>query len=385
VPAALIALHYLVQLLRPRVGFGADRGGRCTPWIIGGVALLAAGGLVAAMATALMGTQRAAGIGLALAGYVAIGAGVGMAGTSNLALLAKRIAPQRRALAATVMWVMMIAGFGVSAGLAGQALQPYSPARLVQVYAVVAVLAVLVATFAVWGVEGDGRAAAAATPRRAASGSFGAALRQLWSEPQARRFTLFLFLSMLAFSAQELLVESFAGLVFGLQPGRSAQLAGLEHGGVLCGMISVALLGARFGGGSLRGWMMAGTGASAVAIALLGLIGLLQAASLLPWAVFVLGLANGSFAVAALGTMMELSVAGGRGSEGLRMGLWGAAQALAFALGGLCAGGAVDAARQLWHSAGAAYAVVFGLAALLFFVAAFNARRLTPVVTHGQH
>jgi BCD family chlorophyll transporter-like MFS transporter len=332
-----------------------------------------------------MGTQRGAGLALALAAYVAIGAGVGMAGTSNLALLAKRIAPARRALAATVMWVMMIAGFGLSAGLAGQALQPYSPARLVQVYALVALLAVLVAALAVRGVEGDGSAAAAAAPRRAASGGFGAALRQLWSEAQARRFTLFLFLSMLAFSAQELLVESFAGLVFGFTPGRSAQLAGLEHAGVLCGMISVALLGARLGGASLRGWMVAGTAASAVAIGLLGCIGLMHGATLLPWAVFALGLANGSFAVAALGAMMELSAAGGRGGEGLRMGLWGAAQALAFAVGGLCAGAAVDAARALWNSPGAAYAVVFGVAAILFMVAALNARRLMPVVAHGKH
>jgi len=221
-------------------------------------------------------------------------------------------------------------------------------------------------------------------PRRTGAGSFGAALRQLLAEPQARRFTLFLFLSMLAFSAQELLVESFAGLVFGLQPGASAQLAGLEHAGVLCGMVSVAVLGARFGGGSLRGWMIAGTSASALAIALLGLVGLAHAAALHPWTVFALGLANGSFAVAALGSMMELSAAGGRGGEGLRMGLWGAAQALAFAVGGLCAGGAVDAARGLWHSAAVAYAVVFGVAAILFIVAAANAGRLTAVVPHDK-
>jgi hypothetical protein len=45
----------------------------------------------------------------------------------------------------------------------------------------------------------------------------------------------------------------------------------------------------------------------------------------------------------------------------------------------------VDAARGLWHSAAAAYAVVFAVAAILFMVAAANAGRLTPVVTHDKH
>ena len=42
VPGLLVALHYVVQLLRPRMGFGSDRSGRCTPWILGGMAVLAA-------------------------------------------------------------------------------------------------------------------------------------------------------------------------------------------------------------------------------------------------------------------------------------------------------------------------------------------------------
>ena len=52
-PGALVALHYVVQILRPRLGYGADRGGRRTPWIVGGVAVLALGGLGSALATAL--------------------------------------------------------------------------------------------------------------------------------------------------------------------------------------------------------------------------------------------------------------------------------------------------------------------------------------------
>jgi BCD family chlorophyll transporter-like MFS transporter len=407
-PAALVALHYAVQLLRPRVGYGADRGGRCTPWIIGGMALLAIGGFVAALATALMTTHRALGLALATLAYIAIGAGVGTAGTSNLVLLTKRVDPSRRATAATVMWVMMILGFGLSAGLVGHFLQPYSPERLVRVYAVAGTAAFLLALLAVWNVESRHRSPVAGGPpagRPAAGGpgsgdsramgsaaagsaGFGAALRALLAERNARCFTLFLFLSMLAFSAQELLIESFAGLVFHYAPGNSAQLAGLEHGGVLTGMIAVALISARLRARSFRGWMIAGTVGSAAAIGALALIGLLQAAAALPPVVYLLGVANGTFAVAALGAMMELSSAGGPGREGLRMGVWGAAQAVAFAIGGLTAGAALDVARYLWHRSGIAYAIVFAAGALLFLLAAASARRLQqstrPAANHDR-
>jgi BCD family chlorophyll transporter-like MFS transporter len=375
VPAALVALHYVVQLLRPRVGHGADRGGRCTPWIIRGMGLLACGGVLAAAATALIAARPIAGLGLALAAYVAVGAGVAAAGTSNLVLLTKRIEPARRATAATVMWIMMILGFGLSAGLAGHYLQPYSPQRLVLVYAIAAASAFVLTVLAVWNVESD-ELPLEPIEQGARGAGFGAALRSLLADPMARCFTLFLFVSMLAFSAEELLIESFAGLVFQYAPGRSAQLAGLEHGGVLCGMIAVALIGARLRARSFRGWMIAGTIGSAVVIGALALIGLFELAPALPVAVCLLGVANGTFAVAALGAMMELSAAGGRGREGLRMGVWGAAQAVAFALGGLTSGGAVQLARDLWHRAGLAYAIVFGAAALLFLLAALYAGRL---------
>ena len=58
-PGLLVALHYAVQLARPRMGFGSDVGGRRTPWIVGGMAVLASGGVLAALATALLTPEAA--------------------------------------------------------------------------------------------------------------------------------------------------------------------------------------------------------------------------------------------------------------------------------------------------------------------------------------
>ena len=79
-PGALVGLHYAIQVLRPRWGYGSDVGGRRTPWIIGGMLVLAAGGILAAYATALMATNTALGISLAICAFIIIGCGVGAAG-----------------------------------------------------------------------------------------------------------------------------------------------------------------------------------------------------------------------------------------------------------------------------------------------------------------
>ena len=49
-PGCLVAWHYAVQMIRPRMGFGADKGARCTPWMMGGMLVLGLGGVMAAAA-----------------------------------------------------------------------------------------------------------------------------------------------------------------------------------------------------------------------------------------------------------------------------------------------------------------------------------------------
>ena len=375
-PGALIALHYAMQILRPRLGHGSDIGGRRTPWIIGGMAVLATGGLAAACATALMRTNLVLGIALAVPAFVAIGLGVGAAGTALLVLIAKRTAPERRPAAATIAWVMMIAGFIVTAGVAGKLLAPFSPMRLIETSAAISGIGMLVTCVAVLGVEGR-----AAIVPDAVREDFGAALRQVWSEPLARRFAIFVFVSMLAYGGEDLIIEPFAGALFGLGPADTAKLTGLLHSGALVGMIAVPVSGIavpRLRGIVLRAWMIGGCLASAAALVALGVLGLTGSQSLLRPALFALGAANGGYAIAAIAAMMQLvgAGAGGPAKEGVRMGLWGAAQACAFGAGGLAATILSDLARRLIGTPAAAYAIVFALEATIFVAAAVIALRL---------
>ena len=372
VPGLLVGLHYAVQIMRPRLGYGSDMGRRRTPWILGGVAVMAFGSTLAAAATAAMATHPVAGIAVAVVAFALLGLGVGSAGTSLLVLLAAAVDDRRRPAAAAIVWITMIAGFIVTAGLAGHLLDPYSPVRLVQVTGGVCAIAFLLAAVAVWGIE-DAAARPAAPVEQAPAVPFREALTEVWAEPQSRRFAVFVFVSMLAYSSQDLILEPFAGAVFLMSPGATTALSGTQHGGVLTGMILVALAGTLFSGrtaGSMRTWTVGGCVASAVgAAALMGAAATGGTAPLVPM-VFASGVANGAFAIAAIAAMMQL-VSAGRGSrEGVRMGLWGSAQAIAFGLGGFLGAALSDIGRLAFGSLGLAYGVVFLAQAVLFLWAA---------------
>jgi MFS transporter, BCD family, chlorophyll transporter len=368
-PGMLVALHYGIQITRPNWGFLSDTGGRRTLFIIGGMAALGAGALTAALAIALFETSFAAGLAVSIFAYALIGLGVGASGTALLALLATATEPRRRAAAATITWLMMVFGIAVTAGTVGALLEPYSHARLLEIVAFVAGTALIVTTLAIWGIER--RVTARPEQER---GRFRDGIAEIWNEPRARMFTIFVFVSMTAYFMQELILEPYAGLVFGFTPGQSTSLAGAQNGGVFLGMVVVGVAATGFRLGSLRAWVAAGCLGSAASLCIISIIGHTGAALLVP-AVVLMGVFNGMFAVAAIGSMMALAGEGRGQREGTRMGLWGAAQAIAAGFGGLLGAAAVDAMRSV-VSDPSAFGTVFLAEAALFLVAAVMALRV---------
>jgi BCD family chlorophyll transporter-like MFS transporter len=72
------------------------------------------------------------------------------------------------------------------------------------------------------------------------------------------------------------------------------------------------------------------------------------------------------------------------------MGLWGAAQAIAFGLGGVVGTAALDLSRLVLGDAASAYALVFALIALMFAASAWLGARigaapLPPAPAFARH
>lgn len=371
-PGFLVALHYGVQLSRPVWGHRSDVGGKRTPFILGGMATLALGIVAAAAAIVWAETNLQASLVLCVLAYIAIGLGIGAAGTSFLALLAAASPDKRKGAFATTAWLMLIIGaIAMTVGV-GIAIEPYSPARLMQVVPIAMAIAFAVTCLAVIGVEK--RLPTPSAVHRTTETRFRDALNETWEDPAARRFTGFVFLSILAFFLSELIFEPFAGHVHGLPPEDSTKLSGGKDGAALMGMILAGAL-STFGIGSLRFWAIVGCLISAAGLFMLG-----AGFALLP-STITLGLGNGIFVVGAIGSMMRLAAAED-GSTGTRMGLFGASQAVAAGLAGLLATATLDLARLVLPDA-QAYGTLFAAEAVLFLAAAWVAHRIlaTPTAT----
>ena len=108
-----------------------------------------------------------------------------------------------------------------------------------------------------------------------------------------------------------------------------------------------------------------------------------MASTLIP-AVVALGFFNGMFAVGAIGSMMALAGKGRGSREGTRMGLWGAAQAIAAGFGGLVGAAAVDVMRVSLGNDATAFGAVFLFEAGLFIIAALMALKVIDATRSGS-
>jgi len=380
-PGALVAIHYFIQLIRPRMGFGSDQTRRASPWIRGGILVLASGGVLAAASTILLSNSIVLGIALATVAFLMIGIGVSSSGTALLVLLAKRVEPKKKAAAATCVWLMMIFGFAFTASVSGKFLTPFSFERLLMISSIVSAIAVIVTFLAIWGMESPiTKNQQLATnvdevePESPSKASFREAFAEVWKESRVRSFTWFVFVSMLAYSSQDLILEPFAAVAFGFSPAETTTLSGLQNGGVLVGMLVLAFVTSKAKSQTLTtlsNWTIGGCLASALAMLGLVLSGPVANVMFFKATVFLLGIFNGAFSIAAIGSMMQFASVGSARREGVRMGIWGASQAMAFGLGGIIGTGLSDIARIILGDPASAYAFVFFLEGVLFVVAAY--------------
>jgi BCD family chlorophyll transporter-like MFS transporter len=276
---------------------------------------------------------------------------------------------------------MMIFGFAFTASVSGKFLTPFSFERLLMISSTVSVIAVIVTFLAIWGMEAPvtkNQPLATNTDEVESEGpskaSFREAFAEVWKESRVRSFTWFVFVSMLAYSSQDLILEPFAAVAFGFSPAETTTLSGLQNGGVLIGMLFLAFITSKAKSQtltSLSTWTIGGCLASALAMLGLVLSGPIANVIFFQVAVFLLGIFNGAFSIAAIGSMMQFASIGSARREGVRMGIWGASQAMAFGLGGIIGTGLSDIARIILGDPASAYAFVFLLEAVLFVVAAY--------------
>ena len=325
---------------------------------------------------------------LALFSYTLIGFGVGAAGTPLLALLASYSSKSQKGFAASITFLMMILGLAITGITAGIILDPYSNQKLIKITASLAIITNILSYLSLKNLEETLRNNADARTPNAINYNvpFLEGIKKVWMEREARLFTIFIFISMGAFSMQDPILEPFAGEVFDFAVGESTKLDGFHKIGTLIGIILIILCLSKFRIGfrslsivknerlgSEKFWLITGCLFSALSLFIISLLGLTYSdPDILNSVVFLFGISNGVFTAGILGTMLHLASRDtGDNNTGTRMGIWGAAQAYATMIAVFFSTLLVDILGLMMNSLPSVYGIVFLTAASFFIAAAF--------------
>ena len=384
----LIALHYAVQLTRVNWGHLSDKSQNRSQWIVLGMLILGMGGILASASIPLIESHFSYGIMLAIFSYSLIGFGVGAAGTPLLAILASYSSKSQKGFAASITFLMMILGLAVTGITVGLILDPYSHQKLIKITSSLAILTNIISFLSLRNLERSLQNSSNALTQNTINSDVPIleGIKKVWMERDARLFTIFIFISMGAFSMQDPILEPFAGEVFGFTVGESTKLDGFHKIGTLLGIVSIVLCLSKFkiGFGSLsivknerlgseKLWLITGCLFSALSLFIISLLALTFAeSSALNSVVFFFGISNGIFTAGVLGTMLHLASRGSSDNkEGTRMGIWGATQAYATMIAVFFSTALVDILGLIMTSIPSVYGIVFLTAACFFIASAY--------------
>lgn len=353
----VIGAHYFAAPVAIPLGHRSDRspirGLHRTPYILAGTALTVAATAAAPFAALAMEAGRGGLVAtvLGLTTFLALGAGMYIAGTAYLSLIADLVPEAGRSRAISIVWSMMMVGILGGVFLGVGVLSAYSAENLIRLFLIVAAAVGVLTLAAVWRQERRGaQPAPAAVSTRQAMG--------LLNGRQPRLFFAFLSSGILFLFLQQVVLEPFGGDVFGMSIRQTTMFNAYQMVGVLVGMGAAgAWLSPRLGQKRTAGL---GLIVASLAFVLLGAASTQEAEGLVAPAITLMGLGMGFFNVGGLALMLGMSAPG---NHGIFMGAWTLAQAVANGVASVGGGYLYDVGLRFFGSASTAYAAVFLLEA----------------------
>ena len=312
--------------------------------------------------------------------------GNALSGSTFLALIYDRTPGHQRGRAVGIVWTFLLLGFTIGGVLFGVLLPSheegttalsFTPETLQNLFVVAALILGSLWFFSLLGEERrvQDQARAAAKPDAKPS-SLREDLRLAWSDRRTRFFFWFLALSMMFAFSQDLILEPFAGDVFGMEARTTTRFAAYWGSMSILGTLAFLFLSRRYK--RLTNTVMSniGVGVLVVTFALFALSSFAGIRGLVTPGLILLGLGLGFWNVGTLGLMMDMSPFGRAGTF---LGFW--TLVVTFARGlGVSGGGILrDLGLQMGASLGVAYGLVFVIGAVGLAISLWT---LTQVHAH---
>jgi BCD family chlorophyll transporter-like MFS transporter len=316
--------------------------------------------------------------------------GSAISGSTFLALIYDRSGENQRGRAVGIVWTFLLLGFTIGGVLFGTMLPsrevheggevvmastlPFSADDVESLFLGAAAVMAGLWFFSLLGEEKRSSGAVTGDAGSEHATSLSADLKLAWSNRTTRLFFWFLGLSMLFAFSQDLILEPFAGEVFGMDARITTRFAAYWGSMSILATVVFLFLGRRFKNtitntrmSTWGVWVLVATFALFALSSFAGMRGLVTPG------LIMLGIGLGIWNVGTLGLMMEMSPFGRAGTF---LGFWTLVVTLARGMGVSGGGVMLDVARAISGVPSVAYGAVFVIGACGLFVSLLALRQI---------
>jgi MFS transporter, BCD family, chlorophyll transporter len=376
--AVLASLPYLFAPIQVVIGSYSDRHPifalRRTPYILVGLILCVSGLVLSPRVAFLMNQNFGLGFLVGIFAFGAWGMGYNLSAVSYLSLASELSGEKGRGKTVATMWFMMIVSIIATAIGLSRMVDPYTPEALIHAFGFVAASSLILGLIGLINLEPRSRDSSSSTTSE--NYSIREMTQAITANPVARMFFIYLLLLLAAILGQDVLLEPFGAEAFGMTVTQTTRITSIWGTFVL---VAILIAGALEGRIAKKSIAQAGNLSALLGFVVIVISGFIIGKDIFYIGITILGFGTGLSTVGNLSLMFDLTVPG---MVGLYIGAWGFSNALSRLTGSILGGVVRDVVNQVTGQALSGYLVVFGIEAIMLFIAAIMLTRINVEKFH---
>ena len=368
----LAIFPYLLAPIQVAIGSFSDRhpilGYRRSPYILAGLILCVLGVAASPQVAILISENFTLGVIVGILAFGMWGMGYNLSAVSYLSLASELSGENGRGKTVATMFTIMVSGL-IATGISLSRMVPtFDLVTLERAFLIIAGSALTLGLLGLIRLEPPFNKSDPITKSDTYT------VRQMTTaiteNPVAKIFFIYLFLLLAAILSQDVLLEPFGAQAFGMTLEQTSRIVSITNGFTLIAFIVAGILDGR-----IKKKYVAQSGNLAALFGFITIVisGLMANTSIFYVGITLLGFGTGISTIANLSLMFDLTVPE---KVGLYIGAWGFSNGLSRLVGLLMAGIVADVATQFTGNALSGYLVVFGIEALMLFIAAIMLYRI---------
>ncbi|HMV29717.1 MAG TPA: BCD family MFS transporter [Anaerolineales bacterium] len=368
----LAIFPYLLSPIQVAIGSFSDRhpilGYRRAPYIFAGLLLCVIGVAVSPQIAILISNNFTVGVAAGILAFGLWGMGYNLSAVSYLSLASELSGEKERGKTVATMFTLMVIGLIATGISLSQMVPTFEPATLQRAFLIVAASALTMGLIGL--IKLEPRFDHSAQAPKADTYTVKQMMAAITENPVAKIFFVYLLLLLAAILSQDVLLEPFGAQAFGMTLEQTSRIVSITNSFTL-----IAFIIAGFLDGRVKKKYVAQTGNLAALFGFIVIVisGLIANKNAFYVGITLLGFGTGISTIANLSLMFDLTVPE---KVGLYIGAWGFSNGLSRLVGLLMAGVIADVATKITGDALHGYLVVFGLEALMLFIAAIMLYRI---------